>query len=170
MAAGVHVTNVETTLPENSFIYSQTDLKGRITEANEVFAEISGYPVKEMIGKPHSLVRHPDMPREAFADLWKSLKAGRPWQGIVKNRRSDGGFYWVVANVSPVREKGRVVGYQSIRQRPSRDQVREQKVSTGASRPAAEPFASRRDLQFMSVRSGRSTFFTPAPSLPGRAT
>jgi aerotaxis receptor len=124
MRTDVYVTSVETVLPENAFIYSQTDLKGKITEANEVFAQISGYTVEELIGKPHNIVRHPDMPREAFADLWKSLKAGRPWQGVVKNRRSDGGFYWVLANVSPVREAGRVVGYQSLRQRPSREQIR----------------------------------------------
>jgi aerotaxis receptor len=124
MATQVHVTNVETILPENTFIYSRTDLKGFITEANEAFAEISEYTVAELIGKPHNLVRHSDMPKESFADLWKSLKAGRPWQGLVKSRRSDGGFYWVVANVSPVRENRRIVGYQSLRQRPSREQVR----------------------------------------------
>jgi aerotaxis receptor len=119
----VQTTNVETLVPEGVFIYSQTDQKGRITEANAAFAEISGYRVEEMLGKPHNLIRHPDMPREAFADLWKSLQAGRPWQGVVKNRRSDGGFYWVLANASPVREHGRVVGYQSIRFKPTRDQV-----------------------------------------------
>ena len=124
MAKHDQVTQVETLIPENVFIYSQTDLKGRITEANEAFAEISAYRVDEMVGQPHNLVRHPDMPKEAFADLWKSLKAGRPWHGMVKNRRKDGGFYWVVANVSPVRENGQVVGYQSLRQRPSREQVR----------------------------------------------
>jgi aerotaxis receptor len=124
MKTDVYVTNIETVLPENAFIYSQTDLKGKITEANEVFAEISGYSVEEMMGKPHNIVRHPDMPREAFADLWKSLKAGRPWRGVVKNRRKDGGFYWVIANVSPVREAGRVVGFQSLRQRPTREQIR----------------------------------------------
>jgi aerotaxis receptor len=76
-----------------------------------------------MIGQSHNMVRHPDMPPQAFADLWEDLKAGRPWRGLVKNRRKDGGFYWVVANVSPVRENGRVVGYQSVRSRPSRDEV-----------------------------------------------
>jgi len=117
------VTSVETVLPEGIFIYSRTDLKGRITVANEAFAEISGYSVEEMLGEPHNIVRHPDMPRDAFADMWISLKAGRPWQGIVKNRRKDGGFYWVIANASPVRENGVVVGYQSIRYRPSREQI-----------------------------------------------
>lgn len=124
MTAKPYTTDIETFLPENAFIYSRTDLKGRMTEANEIFAAISGYSVEEMLGKPHNLVRHPEMPKEAFADLWKSLKAGRPWQGVVKNRRKDGGFYWVVANVSPVREGGQVVGYQSIRTRPTREQVR----------------------------------------------
>ena len=119
----VHTTSVETVVPEGVFIHSQTDLKGRITEANQAFAEISGYRAEEMIGKPHNLVRHPDMPREAFADMWNSLQAGRPWQAVVKNRRSDGGFYWVLANASPVREKGRVVGYQSIRFKPTREQI-----------------------------------------------
>jgi aerotaxis receptor len=119
----VHTTSVETLLPEGVFIYSRTDLKGRITEANEAFAEISGYTVDEMIGQPHNLVRHPDMPREAFADMWTSLGAGRPWQAVVKNCRKDGGFYWVLANASPVRENGQVIGYQSIRFRPTRDQI-----------------------------------------------
>jgi aerotaxis receptor len=119
----VHVTNIETAVPNDVFIYSRTDLKGHITEANDTFASISGYRVEEMLGKPHNLVRHPDMPREAFADMWRCLKAGRPWQGVVKNRRSDGGFYWVVANASPVREDGRIVGYQSIRFKPSREQI-----------------------------------------------
>ncbi|MGB6870506.1 MAG: PAS domain-containing methyl-accepting chemotaxis protein [Acidobacteriaceae bacterium] len=120
----VHVTNQETVIPDGVFIYSRTDLKGRITEANPAFAEISGYPVEEMLGKPHNLVRHPDMPREAFADLWRNLEKGRPWQAVVKNRRKDGGFYWVIANASPVREHGQIVGYQSIRFRPSREQIR----------------------------------------------
>ena len=119
----VSITNAETVVPDGVFIYSQTDLKGRITEANEAFAEISGYRPEEMVGQPHNLVRHPDMPREAFADLWKSLQEGRPWQAVVKNRRKDGGFYWVLANASPVRENGRVVGYQSIRFKPTREQI-----------------------------------------------
>lgn len=121
----VFVTQTETPVPEHAFIYSKTDPKGKIIEANEDFATLSGYSVEEMIGKPHNLVRHPDMPREAFADMWKSLKGGRPWRGMVKNRRKDGGFYWVFATVSPVRGEGnRVVGFQSLRNRPSREAVK----------------------------------------------
>jgi aerotaxis receptor len=125
MAVNAHVIDKETLVPESTFIYSRTDLKGRITEANQGFSELSGYSIEELIGKPHNMVRHPDMPKEAFADMWKSLKAGRPWQGVVKNRRKDGGFYWVLAMVSPVRgEDGHVVGFQSSRRRPSREQVK----------------------------------------------
>lgn len=117
------VTSTEFELPANEFIYSRTDLKGVIVEANEAFAQISAYTREAMIGQPHNIVRHPDMPVEAFHDLWRDLKAGKPWRGLVKNRRSDGGFYWVVANASPVRENGQIVGYQSIRSRPSRQEI-----------------------------------------------
>ena len=123
MKINMPVTNVETLLPADEFIYSATDLKGIIVEANEAFAKLSDFTREELIGKPHNTVRHPDMPQEAFEDLWRDLKAGRPWRGIVKNRRQDGGFYWVVANASPVRENGQIVGYQSIRSRPSREEV-----------------------------------------------
>ena len=123
MKTNLPITNVETTLPEGEFIYSSTNLKGVIVEANEAFARISNFTREEMIGQSHNMVRHPDIPPEAFADMWRDLKAGRPWRGIVKNRRKDGGFYWVVANVSPVREHGQVVGYQSVRARPSREEI-----------------------------------------------
>ncbi|TVT53875.1 MAG: methyl-accepting chemotaxis protein [Azoarcus sp. PHD] len=123
MRKSASVTNSETLLPEGEFIYSRTDLKSVIVEANEAFARISAYRPEEMIGQAHNMVRHPDMPAEAFADMWCDLKEGRPWRGIVKNLRSDGGYYWVVANASPVRENGQVVGYQSVRARPSREEV-----------------------------------------------
>ncbi|CAL96553.1 methyl-accepting chemotaxis protein [Azoarcus olearius] len=122
-ARSSYTNEIETVIPDGAFIYSRTDLKGRIEEANEAFAEISGYTREDMIGKPHNMVRHPDMPAEAFKDMWSDLVAGRPWRGLVKNRRSDGGYYWVVANASPVREGGRIVGYQSVRSRPTREEV-----------------------------------------------
>jgi len=118
------VTNTETHLPEGQFIYSRTDLKGNIVEANEAFARISGFRREEMIGQSHNLVRHPDMPPQAFADMWQDLKQGRPWRGVVKNRRQDGGYYWVVANASPVRENGQIIGYQSVRTCPSREEIK----------------------------------------------
>jgi len=117
------VTDQETRLPEGQFIYSRTDLNGIIVEANQAFAEISAYRRDEMLGQHHNMVRHPDMPPEAFADMWRDLKSGRPWRGVVKNRRRDGGYYWVVANASPIRENGQIVGYQSIRTTPTRDEI-----------------------------------------------
>jgi aerotaxis receptor len=123
MKKNLPITDVETILPEGEFIYSRTDLKGVVTEANDVFLAISGFSREEMIGQSHNIVRHPDIPPAAFDDMWRDLKRGLPWRGVVKNRRKDGGFYWVIANISPVRENGRVVGYQSVRSRPSREQI-----------------------------------------------
>ena len=109
------VTSIETPVPDEEFIYSRTDCEGKIVAANDLFVTLSGFSRDALIGQPHSIVRHPDMPPEAFADMWRALKAGEPWSGYVKNRRKDGGYYWVHAFASPVREKGKVVGYESVR-------------------------------------------------------
>jgi len=106
---------VETEVPQDELIISRTDLTGKITYANETFCEISGYSQDEIIGKPHSIVRHPDMPSAAFEDLWNTIKAGKQWKGIVKNLRKDKGFYWVEALVSGVYKKGELVEYKSLR-------------------------------------------------------
>nr|WP_212760887.1 PAS domain-containing methyl-accepting chemotaxis protein [Telluria aromaticivorans] len=110
-------------MQEGQSIVSKTDTRGRITYVNPSFIEVSGFSEHELLGKAHNLVRHPDMPPEAFADLWKTLGAGQPWTGLVKNRRKNGDFYWVVANVVPVKEAGHVVGYMSVRTAPTREQV-----------------------------------------------
>ena len=111
-------------LGEQDALVSTTDLKGRITYANPAFAEASGFSEEELIGQPHNIVRHPDMPPAAFADLWTTIAAGDAWTALVKNRRKDGGFYWVRANVTPVLgSDGRALGYMSVRTRPSRDEV-----------------------------------------------
>ncbi|MBW7901003.1 MAG: methyl-accepting chemotaxis protein [Rhodocyclaceae bacterium] len=123
MKINLPVTDAESLLPEDEFIYSRTNLKGIVEEANEAFCKVSGFTREELVGKNHNMVRHPDMPPAAFEDLWRDLKNGRPWRGIVKNRRKDGGFYWVVANVSPVREHGKIVGYQSVRSRPKPEEI-----------------------------------------------
>ena len=119
------VTGVEHQLPEGAFIVSMTNVKGIITFANDEFVRISGFSREELLGQPHNLVRHPDMPAAAFADLWSTVQAGRPWQGFVKNRCKNGDFYWVDTNVTPIRERGAITGYVSIRSKPSRGQVRE---------------------------------------------
>lgn len=118
------VTNREIELTDDSRIVSTTDPKGKITWANQEFIDISGFTWQELQGQPHNVVRHPDMPVEAYADLWGTLKAGRPWVGIVKNRCKNGDHYWVEAHVTPVWEQGQLQGFMSVRRKPSREQVR----------------------------------------------
>jgi aerotaxis receptor len=117
------VTQQEKPFPKGKYLVSKTDLKGAITYANEAFVELSGFTLEELIGKSHNIVRHPDMPPAAFQDLWDTIKAGRPWRGLVKNRSKDGDHYWVEAFVVPVREGDQTVGYMSVRTEPSRQQV-----------------------------------------------
>jgi len=123
MRTNLPVTQNEWMLPEGSTIVSRTDPQGRITYVNRDFIEAAGFTEAELIGQPHNIVRHPDMPQEAFADLWTTLKAGRPWTGLVKNRRKNGDYYWVVANATPIREGDTVVAYMSVRTKPTREQV-----------------------------------------------
>lgn len=106
---------IETEVPEHELIISRTNLSGIITYANDTFAAISGYDVGELIGKPHNIVRHPDMPRSIFKDLWETLERRESWQGIVKNRRKDNGYYWVHADVSGVYKDGKLIEYKSLR-------------------------------------------------------
>jgi PAS domain S-box-containing protein len=106
---------IETMVPEEELIISRTDLKGIITYVNETFAKISGYDPDELIGKPHNIVRHPDMPRGVFEDLWQTIQAKEQWTGVVKNLRKDKGFYWVRALVSGVYKEGELVEYKSLR-------------------------------------------------------
>ncbi len=117
------VTGREVELTDRHNIVSRTDLKGQIMYVNRDFIEISGFEESELIGQPHNMVRHPDMPREAFEDMWRCLKSERPWTGLVKNRCKNGDHYWVVANATPLLENGVVTGYMSVRTRPSREQV-----------------------------------------------
>ena len=117
------VTGREVVLDDESTIVTKTDLKGVITYANKDFCQISGFSLDELIGQSHNIVRHPDMPAAAFADLWATVKAGRPWSGIVKNRCKNGDHYWVHAHVAPIEEDGRTVGYSSMRAKPSRQQI-----------------------------------------------
>ena len=123
MRMNTPITNVEYELREDSSIVSKTDLKGVITYVNPDFIEASGFTEKELLGQPHNILRHPDMPEEAFADMWATLKAGRPWTGIVKNRRKNGDHYWVIANATPIFEGGSCVGYMSVRSKPTREQI-----------------------------------------------
>lgn len=108
---------VETEVPSEELIVSHTNLKGVITYANETFAKISGYTTAELIGKPHNILRHPDMPSSLFENLWDTLKDGKLWSGYVKNKTKNGGYYWVYAQVSSLFDKDGIhIGYKSLRQ------------------------------------------------------
>ena len=123
MRVNLPVTNIEYFFDEEKLLLSTTDTKGRITYVNQAFIEVSGYVEEELLGKAHNLIRHPDMPPEAFEDFWKTLKQGLPWTGLVKNRRKNGDFYWVNANATPLIEDGKITGYLSVRIKPSRESV-----------------------------------------------
>ncbi len=136
------VTRVQRQLLEGAFIVSMTDLRGVITYVNEEFIRVSGFTQEELIGQPQNLVRHPDMPPAAFEDMWRTIKSGRPWQGLVKNRCKSGDFYWVDASVTPVEEKGTIVGYVSIRSRPTPVQIAQAErmyARARAGQPMEEP-------------------------------
>lgn len=109
---------------ENQNLLSRTNSKGIITYAADAFVEVSGYSREELVGSPHSIIRHPDMPKEAFNDLWQTIKRGENWVGLVKNRRKNGQFYWVRAHVSPIMEKGTVQGYTSVRIKPTEEEIK----------------------------------------------
>jgi aerotaxis receptor len=117
------VSNVEKRFSETQKLISATDLRGKIQHCNDAFVEVSGFSREELIGQPHNIVRHPDMPPEAYENMWSHLKNGRPWMGLVKNRRKNGDFYWVSAYVTPVTSNGEVVGYESVRSCPDREDV-----------------------------------------------
>jgi len=107
-------------------IVSQTDANGIITYANRLFCEVSGYKVDELVGKPHSIVRHPDMPVAVFAKMWETIKGGQAWNGLVKNLRQDGQFYWVETEILPIQdEDNNITGYIAARKVASRKNIQE---------------------------------------------
>ncbi|MCO5976759.1 methyl-accepting chemotaxis protein [Ideonella oryzae] len=124
MRTNLPVSQHEYPFPEGETLVSTTDLQGRILYCNAAFIEVSGYIRQELLGQPHNLIRHPDMPEEAFRDMWETIQHGYPWSGLVKNRRKDGSFYWVMANVTPLIDAGgKVTGYMSVRTQPERTAV-----------------------------------------------
>lgn len=115
--------DVETILGENAFLVSETDAKGNIIFANEEFCKVAEYSLDELIGKPHNLVRHPDMPKAAFKDLWDTVQREKVWQGFVKNKTKSDGYYWVYATVYPYKNEAGEQCYISCRRKPSRENV-----------------------------------------------
>jgi methyl-accepting chemotaxis protein len=137
----------EYVLSQDIVILSTSDLKGNIVEYNEAFKEASGYSDDELQGRAHNLLRHPDMPKEAFKDFWQTIEAGYPWFGMVKNKRKNGQYYWVAANVSPIKQSGRVTGYVSVRY------------------PASEEQKRQAESLYQQVNAGQASFpFTRLPS------
>jgi aerotaxis receptor len=125
MKINLPATQKEKPFPSGKYLVSKTDLKGAITYANDAFVELSGFTRDELIGKNHNVVRHPEMPPQAFEDLWATVKEGRPWRGIVKNRCKDGDYYWVDAVVVPLRRGEQTTGYMSVRSEPTRARIDE---------------------------------------------
>ncbi|EER58978.1 methyl-accepting chemotaxis sensory transducer with Pas/Pac sensor [Acidovorax delafieldii 2AN] len=124
MRVNLPITGREYTFPAEHTLVSTTDLKGRIVYCNLAFIEVSGFSKDELLGKSHNLVRHPDMPQEAFRDMWHTISSGLPWSAMVKNRRKNGDHYWVMANVTPLIDGSVVSGYMSVRTKPSPEQIK----------------------------------------------
>ncbi|PTD97130.1 methyl-accepting chemotaxis protein [Pseudothauera lacus] len=148
------VTTTEVPFPRGQYLVSRTDLKGRIVDANDAFITLSGFTREELIGQSHNIVRHPDMPPAAFEDMWRTLKSGKPWRGMVKNRCKNGDYYWVNALVVPVTRNGQGEGYMSVRAEPSRQQVAQAEALYAAMRAgkASMPRA-RRSFADLSLRT-----------------
>ncbi|MEH3174787.1 methyl-accepting chemotaxis protein [Enterobacter quasiroggenkampii] len=123
MSSPTYVTQNEYPLDDDTTLMSTTDIHSYITHANDTFVQVSGYQLDELTGQPHNMVRHPDMPKAAFADMWYTLQQGEPWSGIVKNRRKNGDHYWVRANAVPMVRRGQVTGYMSIRTRATAEEI-----------------------------------------------
>lgn len=124
MRTNLPVSSQEYKFPIGQTLVSTTDTKGRILYCNPMFIEVSGYTKDELLGQPHNLIRHPDMPEEAFRDMWSTIESGKPWSAPVKNRRKNGDFYWVMANATPLLDdRGSPIGYMSVRVEATRDQI-----------------------------------------------
>ncbi|NUT61403.1 PAS domain-containing methyl-accepting chemotaxis protein [Herbaspirillum sp. C9C3] len=119
MRINIPVTQQGYKLTPGEILVSVTDLRGRITYCNPPFIDVSGFSRDELLGQPHNIVRHPDMPGEAFRDMWLTIQSGAPWSGLVKNRRKNGDYYWVRANATPMMDGQRITGYLSVRTMPS---------------------------------------------------
>jgi len=117
------ISSQEVLLDKNTMITSMTDANGIILSANNDFCKIAGFTLEELVGKPHNYIRHPDMPKAAFKDLWETIQSGNVWHGIVKNRTKNGGFYWVFATAYPTTLSNGQKGYISVRKKPTDEEI-----------------------------------------------
>lgn len=175
MKRNQQVINEEVTFLDSEELVSTTDTRGVITYANDVFCRVSGFTLEELVGKNHNIVRHPDMPKAAYKDMWDHLKAKQSWRGIVKNRCKDGRYYWVDAFVTPIYESGALVGYQSVRVKPKTEHVASakrvyQRVNNGKSPGSPEYTSSQKLLALLVtalILAGLSAWLlTPLSILP----
>jgi aerotaxis receptor len=160
------VTQREYEIPDGATLMSTTDTQSHITYANAAFIAVSGYSREEIHGRPHNLVRHPDMPVEAFADMWATLKGGEPWTALVKNRRANGDHYWVRANATPVVRNGQATGYMSVRTKPTREEVAGAESLYRAFREGT--VGNRRFHKGLIVRTGLMGWTSVFQTLPAR--
>ncbi len=147
------VTGREIPFPNTGEIISATDTKGIITTANETFVKISGFEYEELLGAPHNILRHPDMPKAAFANLWHTVQQGKDWMGIVKNRCKNGDHYWVDAFVTPVFDGSKLIGYESVRFRPQREHILRAEQAYGS-------------VETVTSRGSFNSLFKPSVLLP----
>ena len=147
MRVNLPITTHEYVFPKGQTLVSTTDLKGRILYCNPMFIEVSGYSRDELLGQPHNIVRHPDMPEEAYRDMWQTIASGVPWSAAVKNRRKDGSFYWVMANVTPLMQGDQPSGFMSVRTEARREQIQAAEKLYGQMRAEKEAGALVHTLQ-----------------------
>ena len=167
MRTNLPISDIEYAITDETLIVSKTDLKGKLTYFNDQFVQASGFTEQELIGQPHNIIRHPDMPSEAFENLWATLKAGKPWAGAVKNRRKNGDFYWVLASATPIYENGHVSGYMSIRSKLPADQ-REEAERVYALLRAGKAAGYRVEAGMIRKRSAADVFALFTRSLKAR--
>lgn len=162
------VSRQEYPIGRDTTLQSTTDIQGNITYANAAFVRASGFEYQNLLGQPHNVVRHPDMPPAAFADMWQTLNAGLSWSSLVKNRRQNGDYYWVRANATPLRHDGRLTGYISVRIAPTREEVKQAEALYGdfnSGKAKEHRIALHRGLI---VRTGWLSFLSLFQTLPLR--
>lgn len=138
MKINLPITQHNYDYPGDELLVSSTNTRGEITHCNPAFVRVSGYSYEELIGQPHNIIRHPDVPAAAFKDMWSTVGRGKPWTGLVKNRRKNGDHYWVRANVTPILEGHKPVGYLSVRTKPTAQEVQQAEALFAQMRREAE--------------------------------
>lgn len=162
------VTQRRYEFPDDQRLISSTDASGNIKHCNNIFVEVSGFSRDELIGQPHNIIRHPDMPPAIYANMWSYLKAGEPWMGVVKNRRKNGDHYWVNAYVTPIRAGDKIIGYESVRTKPQEADVKRAEALYRRIRTGKKPISLLRRARFLAIQYGVGTITLAAVLLSWR--